>query len=98
MSQKDSHEFYEDVDAPVPILFWEPIEFVVAVSLIGFGFVTDLVLLGVIAGGMCLALANKLKRGKKRGAVQHWLWRRGLEIDPGMQKHFPSPWKVDFSE
>lgn len=85
------------VDDPVPILFFEPIEFVLIVSIFGIG-----VAMGALVSGAALAIGvmwaiRKLKRGAKRGATQHALWSSGLKIDRGMSR-FPPAWENDLIE
>jgi hypothetical protein len=46
-------------------------------------------ILGLVGATLVLMLSRKLKRGAKRGAVQHWIWRMGLQVDPALAKKFP---------
>ncbi len=92
------HRVAKDLDKPVPILFWDPVEFVIAVSMVGFGVLVNLWVVGGLAGAAVLVLATKLKRGAKPGAVQHWLWAMGLQLDQSLAARFPPSWDNDFYE
>lgn len=87
---RDSHVLAQNVDAPVPIMFWDPLEFIIAISLMGFGILMKAWVLGIVSATLVLMLSRKLKRGAKRGAVQHWIWRAGLQVDPLLAKKFPA--------
>lgn len=93
-----AHHVPRDVDAPVPVMFWDPVEFVIAISVLGFGMLMNLWVLGGIGAVGVLMGSQKLKRGAKRGAVQHFLWRTGLLIDPSLKKKFPAPWENEYIE
>lgn len=87
-----------DIEAPVPILFWEPVEFIVALTLAGFGMLAQMFPLGIVLAASVLVGARYLKRGAKRGAVQHFLWSMGLQLDPGLKSKFPPAWVNEFIE
>ena len=87
-----------DIEAPTPIMFWEPLEFTMAICFIGFGMIAHLMLLGVLAAVLVLYGARYLKRGAKRGAMQHFLWSMGLQLDASFNKCFVPSWKNDFVE
>lgn len=87
---RDSHVMAQDVDSPVPIMFWDPLEFIIAISLMGFGILMNAWVLGIVSATLVLMLSRKLKRGAKRGAVQHWIWRIGLRVDTSLTKKFPA--------
>jgi len=93
-----SHRIPRDVDSRVPIFFWDPVEFVIAISALGFGMLLNLWLVGFLGAVGVLIGAQKLKRGAKVGAVQHFLWRIGLRVDPALRAKFPDPWAVEFIE
>lgn len=92
----DSHIVPYDIEAPVPIMFWDPLEFVLAISLMGFGIISHLWLVGVVGGTGVLIGARYLKRGAKRGAMQHFLWNLGLQLDPALSQKFKPAWLNDF--
>jgi hypothetical protein len=92
----ESHIIPFDLEAPVPIMFWEPLEFILAVSLMGFGVVSNLWMFGVSAGIAVLVGARYLKRGAKRGAMQHLMWAHGLQLDSALTKKFKPSWLNDF--
>jgi type IV conjugative transfer system protein TraL len=84
-------------DDPVPILFWEPLEFVLGVSVLGLGIAVNLWLTGALLSILILWLMKRLKRGTKRGAAQHALWASGMQIDRAMGA-FPPSWENEFME
>lgn len=86
------------MDLPTPILFWDPVVFVSAVSFMGFGIVSNLWVLGMAGAAGILVGANKLQRGTKQGAAAHFLWRIGIEIEPELGRSFPRPWQTEFIE
>jgi hypothetical protein len=79
-------------------MFWDPLEFVLAITLIGFGIISRLWVLGLVAGIGVLYGARYLKRGSKRGAMQHFLWSHGLQMDAPLAKMFKPAWLNDFVE
>lgn len=88
-----------DLDTPVPIFSWDPIEVIAAVLLVGVGFVIRMELFGFLSAYILLKVSKHLKKGAKRGQMQHLLWRVGLEMDPLMKKKgLPAPFHVEFSE
>jgi len=93
-----AHVIPVDVEAPVPIMFWDPMEFIMAVSMMGFGMVMNLWILGMIGGVGILIGSRYLKRGSKRGAMQHLLWSMGLTLDRPLANKFPPAWDKDFIE
>lgn len=93
---KEAHVVPFDLENPIPIMFWEPLEFVLAVSLMGFGIVANVWLLGLVAGMGVLMGSRYLKRGAKRGSMQHYMWALGLQLDPSLSKKFKPAWLNDF--
>lgn len=93
-----SHRVYRDLEAPIPIMFWEPLEFVVACALFGFGIIAHVWIIGAIGGFAVLSGAKYLRRGAKRGSVQHLMWSVGLMLDKSMQVNFPASWNNEFTE
>jgi len=85
-----------NLDAAVPILFWEGVEITVALMMLGFGVAFDVFLFGLIAFVAVLIYAPKLRRGAKRGASQHYLWFIGLNLDPGLVKAKIKPQDREF--
>ena len=96
--QEKAHIVWQRVDAPVPIMFWEPQEFLLSVVFIGFGIVMNSLLVGVTSAAAVLWITKRLKRGAKAGTVPHVLWSLGLAIDPALALWFPKPWQNDFLE
>ncbi len=76
-------------DKVVPILFWEPLEFAIATSLLMAGMFMHLFALGAVGCVAVLWGAAKLRRGSKRGAAQHFLWASGLQVDATLRRWFP---------
>lgn len=74
------------IDNPVPIMFWEPVDFIAGMSVFGMGVALNLFAFGAIGGAITLMIATKLRQGAKRGAAQHWLWFMGLNIDRGLHR------------
>lgn len=87
------------LELPVPILFLDPAEAIVAIMLVGVGVIAKQPLLGF--GGMfgLIYMSRKLSKGAKRGASKHLLWSIGISgIDPAMKRYGPKPTQVDFTE
>lgn len=95
---EQAHEVPFNLEAPVPIMFWDPLEFTLALCLMGFGIISKLWLLGMVGGAGVLIGARYLKRGAKRGAMQHFLWAHGLQMDSSLQRTFKPAWLNDFVE
>lgn len=93
-----SHVVPFDIELPVPIMFWDPLEFILAITLMGFGIIAHLWIFGVLGGAGVLIGSRYLKRGAKRGAMQHFLWAHGLQLDPSLSKLFKPSWLNDFIE
>lgn len=85
-------------DNPVPILFWEPVDFIAGMSIFGMGVALHLFAFGAIGGAVTLMIASKLRQGAKRGAAQHWLWYMGLNIDRAIGRMKLRSWDNDFCE
>lgn len=95
---EQSHQVPFGIEAPVPIMFWDPLEFTLAVISLGFGVISGMWMLGVICCGLVLVGSKRLKRGQKAGAMQHMLWSYGLQIDPLLKKAYKPSWINDFIE
>lgn len=95
---EQAHIVAFDVEAPIPIMFWEPLEFVMALTFMGFGILSNLWILGMAAGTGILIGSRYLKRGTKRGAMQHYMWSLGLQLDPSLSKLFKPSWINEFIE
>lgn len=83
-------------DNPVPIMFWEPVDFVAGMSVFGMGVALNLFLFGMLGCAATLMVATKLRNGAKRGAAQHWLWYMGLNIDRALARMKLRSWDSDF--
>jgi hypothetical protein len=83
-------------DNAVPILFWEPVDFIAGMSVFGMGVALHLFLFGAIGGALTLMVASKLRQGAKRGAAQHWLWFMGMNIDRALNRMKLRSWDSDF--
>lgn len=93
-----SHNIPYDIEAPVPILFFDPLEFTLAIVSLGFGVIFHVFPLGILAAVGVLMGSRYLKRGAKRGATQHFLWSRGLQLDAALTSRFKPAWVNDFTE
>lgn len=93
-----SHTVPHQLEDPIPIMFWSPLEFVLAISLMGFGTILNLWVAGMAAGLTVLLGSRYLKRGAKRGAMQHMLWAMGLQLDKALTKRLPPAWINEFTE
>lgn len=83
-------------DNPVPILFWEPVDFIAGMSIFGMGVALHMFLFGAVGGALTLMVASKLRQGAKRGAAQHWLWFMGMNIDRALNRMKLRAWDSDF--
>lgn len=83
-------------DNPVPILFWEPVDFIAGMSIFGMGVALHMFLFGAVGGALTLMVASKLRQGAKRGAAQHWLWFMGMNIDGALRRMNLKSWDSDF--
>ena len=95
---EQAHIVAFDIEAPTPIMFWEPLEFVMAITFFGFGIISNLWVLGMVSGTAILIGSRYLKRGAKRGAMQHYMWGLGLQVDPALSKIFKPSWINEFIE
>lgn len=95
---EQSHSVPFDLEAPIPIMFWDPLEFVIAITFMGFGVISHLWLFGIAIGTGVLVGSRYLKRGNKKGAMQHFLWAHGLQMDSALSKKFKPAWLNDFTE
>lgn len=84
------------VDNAVPILFWEPVDFIAGISIFGMGVALHLFMFGAVGCAIVLMVASKLRQGAKRGAAQHWLWSLGLTIDSALGRTKLKSWSNDF--
>lgn len=94
----EKHVMPYDLEAPIPIMFWEPLEFILAICLMGFGIVAHVWVIGLLGGAGVLIGSRYLKRGAKRGAMQHFLWGHGLQLDNPLNKKFKPAWLNDYIE
>lgn len=86
------------VDEPVPIIFWSAQEFILIMSILGVSITFNVWGVGFVGAGFAVWGLRKLKRGAKRGAAQHWIWRRGLNMDKALAKTAPQPLTPEFIE
>jgi TraL protein len=83
-------------DNPVPIMFWEPVDFIAGISVLGMGIALKMFVFGVIGCCVTLMIASKLRNGAKRGAAQHWFWYMGLNLDTALKRLKLRSWDSDF--
>lgn len=95
---EQSHQVPFGIEAPVPIMFLDPLEFVLAIVSLGFGVISGMWVFGVFISGMVIWGSKTLKRGQKTGAMQHMLWAYGLQIDAPLKRSFKPSWINDFIE
>lgn len=93
----NEHYVAKDIDAVVPVLFWTPVEFVVAITAMAFGFILNSAGIGILCCFFVLLISSKMKRGNKRGFMQHLLWRMGVAPNKKL-KSFPGPLRIEFIE
>lgn len=79
------------VDEPVPFMLWEPVEFVVAITSLGFFMAINMLFVGMVTMVGILWISKELRKGAKRGAAQHGLWAIGLNMDSVLPARFPAP-------
>lgn len=96
--EPQSHIVRHKIEDPVPILFWEPLDFILSFSLLGVGLVLGMWVIGLIGCFAVLIGSRYLRRGMKRGAVQHFLWSIGLPADNALKAMFPPVWANDLTE
>lgn len=80
-NERDLRKIPLTADNAVPIMFWEPVDFICAMSVFGFCMVLHLFVLGLLGCVLTLKITTQLRRGAKRGAAQHWLWFMGANVD-----------------
>lgn len=88
----DENEIYlvaPEIDAPIPIFAWEAPEIVIVLMVFGICLVVRQFVAGIVLALLILSLAKKLRAGRKRGQMQHLLWRLGLQLDTPLKKHGP---------
>lgn len=84
-----------EIDNPIPIFFWDAYEISIFFSIMTMFMVMDLMVFGLIFGVAALKVSAKLKKGAKRGQVQHSLYATGLDLDPVLMS-YPSSTRRDF--
>lgn len=92
----DPHHIPRGLDRPVPILLWEPVEFVVAIMLLGVGVILKMIIIGFGGAIAVMYYSTKVKRRGKRGMGIHLMWRLGIFSDKSLKKYAPHPSNVDF--
>lgn len=95
----NDHEIYiipSEIDAPIPIFAWEAPELVIALMVLGLSLVVRQFLPGIVMTVLLLSVAKKLRAGRKRGQVQHLLWRLGLNLDTPLKKHGPRALMLEY--
>lgn len=98
-SQRNERELRKipmTTDNPVPILFWEPVDFIAGLAMFGMGVALHMFLFGLVGGIATLMIASKLRQGAKRGAAQHWLWFMGMNLDRALSRMKLRAWDNDF--
>jgi hypothetical protein len=91
----DAHRFVEDLDSPVPLLFWDPSEVMLSSLPLGLGIILTMLPLGLLGMVLTLLLVRRLRGGNKRGMVFHRIWRSGFWGDALVDKQ-PRPSLVEW--
>lgn len=63
---------------------------------LGIGLVLRQFLFGIISAIFILKLAKKIRAGRKRGQVQHLIWRLGLNLDTPLKKYGPRSLMLEY--
>jgi len=92
----NGEEFYiaKGMDLPVPIFFFDPVDFVLMITFFGLGIVMQQLLVGFVLSWGVVKISKLMRKGAKRGVMAHTLWKLGLMQDKGMKRF--NPLKSDF--
>lgn len=72
-----AHVIYMDHEEPIPIVFWSPMEFSVAMAFLGLFITFGELMVGLVAAAFVLMSCKYFRKGLKRGQAQHFLWSLG---------------------
>ena len=97
MNDGSAYQIPKNVDSPLPFFAWEMTEVVLAMIFLCVGIVFQQFLAGMIGSIFILYLSRKMRGGRKRGQVQHVIWRLGVGmVDPAMKKYGPPPMRLEY--
>lgn len=84
----DGNQYYiaRGIDDPIPIFFFDPVDFVMIVTFFGLGIIMKQLLVGIVLSYSVYKLSKVMRKGAKRGVMPHSLWKLGLMQDKGMKK------------
>ena len=95
MSNENQYQIARGVDDPIPIFFFDPVDFILIITFFGLGIVMKQLIVGIVLAYSVFKLSKIMRKGAKRGVMPHTLWKLGLMQDKGM-KRFNSL-KTDFT-
>tara|TARA_B100002049_G_scaffold229110_1_gene204339 strand:- start:85398 stop:85688 length:291 start_codon:yes stop_codon:yes gene_type:complete len=84
----DGNQYYiaRGIDDPIPIFFFDPVDFVMIVTFFGLGIIMKQLLVGIVLSYSVFKLSKIMRKGAKRGVMPHSLWKLGLLQDKGMKR------------
>lgn len=86
----------KDIDRPIPFLMWEMKDMGVATGAFMIGMVLEQFLVGVVLMLFWMWFSKQMAAKSKRGAMQHILWRNGVNLDTVMRKHAQDPFVIEY--
>lgn len=86
MNSQQQYYIAKGVDDPVPIFFFDPVDFVLMVTFFGLGIITKQLMVGIILSWGVLKLSKIMRKGAKRGSMMHSLWKFGIAQDKRLKK------------
>lgn len=93
------YSIFPTLESPIPIMFWEPLEFILAIGLLGMFMILNLFTVGLVACVIVLKYSSKFKAGEKKGSLNHGLWRYGLhQVSSEISTRYPKPWVLEFKQ
>lgn len=94
MSEQNQTYLAKGLDDPIPIFFFDPVDFVLITTFFGIGVVMKEMLVGIFLAWGVMKLSKIMRKGAKRGVMAHTLWRLGLMGDKHLTRY--DPIKTDF--
>ena len=94
MSESNSNYIAKGLDDPVPIFFFDPVDFILILIAFGLGIVIQRLEIGIVLAWGVMKLAKVMRKGAKRGVMNHSLWRIGIISDKNLSRY--DPLKTDF--
>ena len=87
MNEQQNYYIAKDIDKPIPIFFFDPVDFVLIIMAIGIGIIFKIPLIGFILAYFVFKLSKFMKKGAKRGAMAHAMWRFGIIGDKNFKNY-----------